>query len=148
MDGEAHFGLATTNQKTKNKHIHISVCQTAEGPLERLQTVLGFGKIYGPYRPKTVKTARKPYKQFHVDKFESVQQVVCMLWPWLSAPKKAQAKHMLLEYSKYCKRPRLRTGPAPKLSQVPSCHPDRKFKARGKCNSCYRAELRSLKNGN
>jgi hypothetical protein len=103
MDGEAHFGLVTT-KKYNTKHIHIQVCQTEDGPLERLQLALRCGKIYGPYRPKSDKAKRKPYKQFHIDKFETVQQVVCMVWPWLSRPKKEQIKKMMTGYLEYCNR--------------------------------------------
>lgn len=142
MDGEAHFGLVTTNNKTKNKHIHIQVCQTEDGPLERLQRILGGGKIYGPYTPKKSNTNRKPYKQFHIDKFENVQHAVCLVWNWLSGPKKEQIKLMLHEYAEYSIRPRVRRGPAPKPPKIPSCHPERAYKAKGKCNSCYRTELR------
>ena len=148
MDGEAHFGLVTTNRKTQNKHIHISVCQTEDGPLERLQKVLGCGTIYGPYKTKKSDgSARKPYKQFHINTFERVQHTVCLLWPWLSAPKRAQAKRMLLGYQEYQSRPKVKSGPkTDRRAHPPDCHPDRKCVSLGLCESCYRENLRARRN--
>lgn len=109
FDGEGHIGLATTGAKKLNRHLHIQVVQTEEGPLERLQTIIG-GKLYGPYPHGK----RKPYKQLHIDKFEDVQHVVCLLWPWLSRPKREQVKNALAAFHEYQQRPYVPRGPRPK----------------------------------
>lgn len=139
-DGEAHFGIVKTT-KTGVQHIHIQICQTEDGPLQRFQKAVGTGKIYGPYNPKKAVGGRKSYKQFHLDKFELVQQTICMLWPWLSTPKKDQIKRMLHNYLLYAKEPNLKTGPKPQPSKTASCHPARLIKAKGLCNPCYRKAL-------
>lgn len=108
FDGEGHIGITGT----KNKHLHIQVCQTEEGPLERLKAVLGVGKIYGPYNATGL--ARRPYKQYHIDTFERVQHAICLMWPWLSRPKREQAKAAFSAYREYLARPYVPRGPKPK----------------------------------
>ena len=144
MDGEAHFGLVASSNK--NKHIHIQVCQTEDGPLERLQNILGRGKIYGPYNAKKADgSARKPYKQFHIDSFEQVQYAICLLWTWLSRPKKNQIIKMMTGYVEYSHRPKTSPGPKLQPKQFAECHPHLYIKARGFCNPCYRKLLRDTK---
>jgi hypothetical protein len=113
FDGEGHFGTIKTGKN--NLHLHIQVVQTVDGPLQRLQNVLGVGKIYGPY--KQCKGGRRPYKQFHVDRFENVQHALCLMWPWLSAPKRAQAKAAILAYHEYLARPHIPCGPKRKVHE-------------------------------
>lgn len=98
-DGEAHIGITKTS-KTGKRPCFV-ICQTEDGPLERFRNIIGMGKIYGPYAPKIAKTNRKPYKQFHIHTFEEVQQTICMLFPWLSAPKRKQALNTLHAYSEF-----------------------------------------------
>ena len=112
-DGEAHFGIVT-HHKYNSKHAHLVICQTEDGPLQRFQDALGLGIIYGPYQPKVKKGNQRPYKQLHISKFESLQQAVCLLWPWLSRPKRNQAKAMLQSYLTHIRQPR-KSGPR--------CHP-------------------------
>lgn len=151
-DGEAHFGLVTTNNKTQNKHIHIQICQTEDGPLERFQKALGLGKIYGPYTPKKKDNGnRRPYKQFHIDNFEHVQYAVGLLWPWLSRPKKNQITRMLKSYGEYQNKLRTnpnKSGPVPQPHKMAGCHPERFMQAKGMCNACYRQSLRSMRVSN
>lgn len=109
FDGEGHIGVVTP--KSGNAHIHIQVVQTEEGPLQRLQTVLNVGRIYGPYNHGG---NRRPYKQLHIDRFESVQHTVCALWPWLSAPKKRQIVAAFDKFALYLSRPHKKRGPKPR----------------------------------
>ena len=139
FDGEGHIGLVKTGQ---NRHIHIQICQTIDGPLERFQAILGLGKIYGPYIPKKMAGKRKPYKQLHIDTFEHVQYTICRLWPWLSKPKRNQAKRVLEEFRQYLNRPKTKRGPKPQPAKIPSCHPERVYKAKGMCDRCYRKDLK------
>jgi hypothetical protein len=111
FDGEGYIGVNASGAKGANKRLHIQVCQTQDGPLERLQTVIG-GKIYGPYNKKG---PRLPYKQLHVDGFERVQYAVCLLWPWLSSPKRSQAAAAFTAYQRYVDRPYVPRGPRPKV---------------------------------
>ena len=146
FDGEAHIGLARTNNKTQNRHLHIQICQTEDGPLERFTEAVNAGKIYGPYNHnRKVNGNQRPYKQLHIATFEKVQQTVCLLWPWLSTPKKNQAKMALIAYRQYQERDKPRMGPAPKPPQIPSCHPNRMFKAKGMCDRCYRRALKEMR---
>jgi len=115
FDGEGHIGSAVTGKKRLNKHLHIQLVQTADGPLERFQRAVGFGKIYGPYKSRGNK---RPYKQLHIDKFEQVQQTICLLWPWLSEPKRQQTRVAFQDYHAYLNRPYVPRGPQRKENQT------------------------------
>lgn len=99
FDGEGHIGLVKTG--ARNLHLHIQVVQTEDGPLERLAETLGVGKIYGPYYARKAVGNRRPYRQFHVNTFEKVQYAICLMWPWLSCPKREKAKRAFLTYRNY-----------------------------------------------
>lgn len=60
-------------------------------PLRRFCLVVG-GKIRGPYKPKTERS--NPYYRWEVSGRGSVCRVMSTLWPYLSHPKKEQAKRV------------------------------------------------------
>lgn len=144
FDGEGHIGFIVHNNKRINGHLHIQICQTEDGPLQRFYSVFGVGKIYGPYTPKTKRGNRRPYKQFHVDRADHVKMIISSMWSWLSNPKQRQAKAALDAYEAYQKIPNLKTGPKTNINTGPSsCHPNRPSSAKGLCESCYRKDLKN-----
>lgn len=147
FDGEGHIGCVKTVGKVGghvNRRLHINVCQTQEGPLERLQAVLGVGRIYGPYPNRDSNGGqRKPYRQFHIDGVEQVQHAIAALWPWLSRPKRNQAKTAFAEFQDYLARPKVPCGPKTRPPQFASCHPERRCHARGLCSACYQVRRRA-----
>jgi hypothetical protein len=88
LDGEGNFRFSPTagwrgQLKAQATQIHRSV-------LERLQRTLG-GHISGPYshggRPNA-----QPKWEWYITKFETFQQAVCLLWPYLDQVKKDQIR--------------------------------------------------------
>src|SRR5262245_57487345 len=92
FDGEGNTHL------TKQGYIVMKVGQTddARECLLRFQAAVhGLGRIYGPYSNNGKNQSRRPYHVWEVAKFETAQAVVAMLWPWLSGPKRRQARAAL-----------------------------------------------------
>ena|ERR1700674_523622 len=98
--GRQHLGL------------NLQVAQIEPTVLHRFLAAVQVGKVYGPY-PSSQK-GHQNYWQWQTGTFESIQYVICQLWPWLSAPKKLQARTALLAYVAYCAQPRCPMGPRPK----------------------------------
>lgn len=113
-DGEGSLTLVKSKKGLQRQYyrLNLNVVQTDRSVLERLQQALPYGKIYGPYRQG--RGHHKDYWQWHVDVFQNIQQAICCLWPWLSQPKRAQARTAFLAYRAYCAQPRLKSGPVPK----------------------------------
>lgn len=72
---------------------------TDEDTVRRFASVVGFGKVYGPYRAND--PTRKLYWRWEVSTFERVQALAAMFWPWLGIRRKQQAKDSLIG----CRRP-------------------------------------------
>lgn len=69
----------------------LNITQVDKEPLDKCVSILGFGVVYGPltyaYKPNS-----QPYYTFSVSTFERVQQVVILIWPYLSRRRKDQIK--------------------------------------------------------
>src|SRR5438874_2443181 len=76
--------------------IALSAAQTSLEPLERLMEAVGLGTINGPRLPKS-QFSRAPLWTWQVGGFEKTQAVIAMLWPYLSARRKARACAVLAE---------------------------------------------------
>lgn len=85
FDGEGCFNAPM--QKARGRHsLQATVSQVHTETLERFREAVGFGVIYGPIQ-RTV----RPIWTWKVGSYEQVQMLMCVLWPWLSPPKKPQA---------------------------------------------------------
>ncbi len=101
-DGEGCMTLHTskggkTHGSNQWMYPNIHLGQVDKRPLVRFVNALGFGKLYGPYNH-----GRNPHAQSRYDlffrTFEEVQQVIACLWPYLSEPKKEQARKVMKKW--------------------------------------------------
>lgn len=94
-DGE---GTACVITRTKNRHraLRASVNQSESNAenLKRFHTVIGFGRMHGPYRAKSRPNSQGAF-QVNFDGFENVQALMALLWPWLGSIKRAQFQRVL-----------------------------------------------------
>lgn len=90
-DGEGYFGYSL---KSNGGAIAFVVSQSGSPELlYRLQTILGVGRVNGPYQSKAKN--RKPHWRFVVNKRADFRYVVAALWPYLGTVKRAQAQLVL-----------------------------------------------------
>ncbi len=96
MDGEGSFAYARNGQYAK---VIAHATQKDRRPLDRMVRILGFGKVYGPYdRAANRMMPASIHHAFQIQRFEHVQALVAMLWPFLSEPKRQQAKAVLIAH--------------------------------------------------
>ena len=98
FDGEGNTSYSEKNKsrgyRTPSVHFHLG--NTYKTLLERFQTAIyGLGKIYIMRQGDAV---NKRAWQLCSGRFEYVQAVLAMLWPFLSEQKRTQAKLALLKY--------------------------------------------------
>jgi hypothetical protein len=79
----------------KNRHISLSVSQKERDPLERFQSAVGLGSIYGP------STSQKAPWRFSTGKLEDVKIIMRSLWPYLCGSKKTQFIRALEKYNNW-----------------------------------------------
>jgi hypothetical protein len=91
FDGEGNVGFYN------RVHIMMNISQCDRWVLDRFQTIVGRGAIYGPY-PRSVNRNWTPIHAYSVGKYEDVQYIVALLWRWLSPVKRAQASEALRGY--------------------------------------------------
>lgn len=98
FDGEGCTGVQKVGDRWSG--LRISIRQIHKDTLERFQdAVSGFGKVTGPERaPSLNKGNRRPIYTWRCQRFEDIQQVLCLLWPWLTPHKKEQAKAAFQTY--------------------------------------------------
>jgi hypothetical protein len=94
LDGEGHFGRHRRKGARPGGRLAIQVAQQDRRPLDRLQAILG-GRVYGPYGPYG---QTQPYFLWYIQGFERTQATIAMLWPFLSEPKRLQARRALNGY--------------------------------------------------
>lgn len=105
----------------------ISLTMTDEDVVRKFSRVIGFGVI----RPRKHKPNHKKPWEWRTTSFEHVQATIAMLWCFLGQRRKQKAKEILLKarngklHSKY------------RVAQVPTCHSDRPYCAKGMCRPCY-----------
>jgi hypothetical protein len=111
--------------------VSASITQTDRELLDRFQSIVGCGKIYGPYATHASdRYLRKPHYFFKAHGRERVQALLAMLWIWLGAAKKLQAIERL-DWTTTC-----RMGHAKKLGHTGCAECTRSYWA------AYRAKKR------
>lgn len=89
--------------------VEISVAQVRREPLDRFLAAVNLGTINGPYKS----TNGQPYYRWQTSGRGNVHKVLCVLWPFLSIPKKEQAQKCWKELLEK------RTNKSPKLKELP-----------------------------
>ena len=84
------------NRPTPYSYCQASLHTTDKDVLEKFVSVIGFGKVNGPYiyTSKTI-PMRKPSWYWAIRGYDRFQAVVDMLWPWLGKRRRAKAKEVL-----------------------------------------------------
>lgn len=88
-DGE---GCCTFHSSGRLARICIS--QNDTEVLERFQSAVGLGKIYGPYGPYKGRSSKARY-DWVVHRVDEVVKVADLLWPFLSSTKQDQFNRIL-----------------------------------------------------
>ncbi len=91
FDGEGNTSVS--NRKKTFPQIVFQIAQADRRPLDRFSRALNAGMVRGPYYHKD--GAHLPYFVLALNGFERVRTVVDLLWPWLSEPKREQARQAL-----------------------------------------------------
>lgn len=92
FDGEGHVS-ARNNGSGRAWRPIVQIAQTELTTLERFQKAVGgLGTIIGPVQ---YKDKWKPVWHFKALSFEHCQAIIAMLWPYLSAPKRVDAKQAM-----------------------------------------------------
>jgi|SRR5579859_4384155 len=118
FDGEGSVYIRhTTKHKGGNGRyyplltVEMSLSQVEPHPLRRFKKIVNTGKLGGPYKPR--KKNAKPYYKWQTAGRPSTRKVLLLLWPYLSNPKKIQAKRCWKELLEK------RTKKSPKLQELP-----------------------------
>lgn len=90
IDGEGSFAFCPRANRPGGGYVHLSAGQVDRAVLDKLHSILGVGKVYGPYQPR--KQNHSPYHYWRVYNTDAVAAALLMLRPWLSAVKIAQAE--------------------------------------------------------
>lgn len=95
FDGEGYIGCRPVSKKQRTWAMEIEVSQSTNfDVLERFVAAIGIPtEVDGPrYRGMGKHGPRKPSFRVYFRTFERVQYVMAVLWPWLSRPKREQAR--------------------------------------------------------
>jgi hypothetical protein len=107
--------------------LNARITHTDAQLLHQFQDALGFGKIYGPYRPHPTTFGVRNQFVYTISGFERVQALMAMLWVYLSSSKRLKAMTLLNDYRFFwkcghsrgpvwkdrCPRCSKKTGPKP-----------------------------------
>ena len=96
FDGEGHIGARTGDHSQgpwKRLDLYISISQVDRRVLDRFRDAVGVGSVNGPYLHPVIAARgnEQPRFYFQTQRFEHIQAVVAMLWPWLGEVKRQQA---------------------------------------------------------
>lgn len=91
--------------------VDIQVSQSDKRPLIRFLKVIDIGRIVGPYQPTNPKA--KLYWRWQTSGRPSVHKTLSLMWPYLSEPKKEQARRCWATLLKK------KTNKSPKLPELP-----------------------------
>jgi hypothetical protein len=94
FEGEGSVSLANGRLGRNRPRARLSLEMTDLEPLERFIAAVGIGHVIGPYERKGV-GLRKPIYAVTYTKFEQVQAIVAMLWPWLGPRRRKRAAEVL-----------------------------------------------------
>lgn len=89
----------------------LSVAQVELEPLDRFARAVDGRRPGGPYKPRNDRS--RPYHRWDACGRPSVHRILSLLWPYLSGPKKEQAREVWREMR------RLRTPKSPALPELP-----------------------------
>jgi len=101
----------TTGKMYPVVSVSLSISQVEPEPLERFTRAVGGRKPMGPYKPRHANA--KPYYRWDACGRPSVHRVLCLLWPYMSGPKKRQARKVWATLKD------LRTNKSPVLPPLP-----------------------------
>ncbi len=91
-DAEGSTSLSDHRSHAGYKYVEATVTQGGAGArpqeLVRLRTVLGLGKVYGPYEQAG---AHKPVYRWRLQRVDEVRLALHLLQPWLGSVKRKQA---------------------------------------------------------
>lgn len=112
LDGEGNIRWNKGKSKKKGNKTREYGCPVMQAAqidrfvLDRLQSALGEGKVYGPYNSRSEN--RKPYFVYSVTGIKAIE-VFKKIKPYLSPVKRSQIDNTLREYEEQNKRPKLDT---------------------------------------
>ena len=94
-EGSAYYAV-DPRYKVRYAQFFITVAQSLNTDvLTRFKNAVSIGKVNGPYYQGS---ARKPIYRYTCNGFEHSQYIVCLLWKYLSSPKKQQILNALNGY--------------------------------------------------
>lgn len=94
-EGSIHIRRDLRPTRSGQPVLRLSIGMCDPGPLERFQRAVGgFGAMFGPYSKPKHPTWRPVYL-WQTEKFEHVQAVIAMLWPWLDTRRREQYRNAL-----------------------------------------------------
>ena len=100
FDGEGcvrfRRGGTTKTGKPRYRQAALDLAQVDRAVLDRFQSAVGCGRIYGPYKSRNAK--HRPHYVFAGVSHANIQAIVAMLWKWLSPVKRAQATKALMAW--------------------------------------------------
>jgi hypothetical protein len=104
LDGEGHirFSVSRNKRGVETRTIRLQIRMTDMEPLKKFwEYTFCRTKIYGPYRERNWPPFYKSNYQLVAQNFEDVQFIIALLWPWLSEPKRQQAKTAIKKFIAY-----------------------------------------------
>lgn len=138
----------TSEYQTPKTLVQATTSQVELEPIQKFIDAVQVGKLYGPYDRKGIN--QRPIYRYCANSYESVQQLACLLWPWLCTPKKVQFRETLLAHAQtYRKHPNNPAGQKPRkhcrrgLHDL-SVHARVRDNGRRYCNTCAK-DLRTGK---
>ena len=111
FDGEGCFHFTSSRRRRRDSEgrqkiehsIQTRITQKDREVLDRFQTAVGLGRVYGPYKSTDGKP-RIPW-QFAAYGLEQTQAIIVMLWPWLGRLKRQQALTVLAQAAAHPPKP-------------------------------------------
>jgi len=99
-DGEGCFSFKNMPRKSGNHHatVRLGIRQNDRRPLDRFQNAVGFGKVYGPYNRKEGDISSNPYYVWESNRLEDVFNIIELLLPYLTGPKREQIWDNCIKY--------------------------------------------------
>ena len=85
--------------------------------VEKFGCLIGLGQVKGPYLDSRGKS--KPMWSWNATSFETIQQTICYLWPWLGERRRAKATELLKKYNAWQPTPKdqVKWGRPPKAER-------------------------------
>lgn len=93
FDGE---GCITTTTQPAGTYLQLRISQTDHRPLDRFSQVVGIGNVTGPY---DVKEGHQQTFYWSASGLQNTHQVLSLLWPYLSEPKREQTQRVLAKWA-------------------------------------------------